>query len=90
MIHENEVAMLLLGLIVLVLVIMYKSELKRVPFYKLLLAAYCILVVGFAAKILDEIYLETYLIVTKHLCYAVSSLLVAVWFWKVFDLREEN
>lgn len=88
MVQENEVAMLILGLIVLVFKLMYHSTLKRVPHNNYLFIAYCLLVVGFAATVAESFFLYTYLNLLEHLSYAISAGFMAGWFWKVFNGKE--
>ncbi|MBN2138828.1 MAG: hypothetical protein JW720_13550 [Sedimentisphaerales bacterium] len=90
MIHENEVIMFVLGLGVLIFILANYAYLKRIPSAGILIAGFCVLVVGWAMTVLEGFLWENSLNFIEHTCYAVSSVLVAVWFWSTFGRTKEN
>jgi len=83
-IFENEVVMLSLGVGVLIFILGNWARLKRLTAYRILLAAFCLMLAGWVLTVLEGFFYEWLLNFFEHLCYAVSSLLVAVWCWMVF------
>jgi hypothetical protein len=88
-IYENEVVMLLLGVGVLIFILGNLERLKRLPSYKILIVSFSLLLAGWVLTVLEGIFWEKILNFVEHLCTAVSSVLVAVWCWKVFSDRKE-
>jgi hypothetical protein len=81
--------MLLLGVGVLILILVNRIRIKRLPESKILVAGFCVLLTGWAMTVLECFFWESFLNYVEHICYAVSSLLVLIWFWKVFASRNE-
>jgi len=90
MIHENEIVMLFIGGCVLILILKYRSPLKRLPASNLLLAGYFMLLAGWALTVLEEFFWKGLLNTLEHLSYAGSSLLVLLWCWMVFGKEKEE
>ncbi len=84
MFQENEIVMLLLGVGVLILFLVNRIRLKRVPASKILIAGFYILLTGWAMTVLEGFFWEDFLNYFEHVCYSGSSLLVFIWSWKVF------
>jgi len=83
-IFENEVVMLLLGVGVLTFILGNRSRLKQLTASKILIVAFYLLLAGWVLTVLEGFFWEGILNFVEHLCTAVSSVLVAVWCWKVF------
>ena len=79
MIEGNEVVMLLIGFGVLIF--LYKNRLNPpdIPAYKILSASFYVLFAGLLMTVLEGFILNTFLNYLEHICYAVSSILIAVW-----------
>ena len=95
MIYENEIIMLVLGLGVLVFVLLNYFHLKRIPLFGVLLAGFCLLVVGWALTVLEEFFVKdsfwnSSLNFLEHLCYAVSGIVIAIWCWSAFGRAKEG
>jgi len=91
MIQESEIICLLLGLGVLIFILGNLSRLNRFCGMRTLLASYAMLLAGWILTVLEGFWGETVFNVLEHLCYALSSLLMTVWFWKVlFDTKRFN
>jgi hypothetical protein len=87
---ESEVTMLILGLVVLVFMFMRYSDLKRIPWFKILTISFCLLIISFIATVVEGIFWEAYINLLEHFCGALSSIFVTVWFWKVFAKGKES
>jgi hypothetical protein len=79
MIEGNEVVMLLIGFGVLVF--LYKNRLNPpdIPAYKILSASFYVLFIGLLTTVVEGLFLNTFLNYVEHICYAISSILMAVW-----------
>jgi hypothetical protein len=88
-IFENEIVVLSLGVGVLIFILGSRSRLKHLPESKILIVAFCVLLVGWVLTVLEGFFYEWLLNFFEHFCYSVSSVFVAVWCWKVFGKRRE-
>ena len=86
-IFENEVVMLLLGVGVLVFILGNRQRLKNLPASKILFAAFYLMLAAWILTVLEGFFYEWLLNFIEHLCYAVSSIFVAVWCWMVFGRK---
>ena len=89
MLYENEVLMFLLGLGVLIFILGNRARLKSIPASKVLIAAFLFFFASWIFTILEGFFLEELLNYLDHICYAVGSVVVAVWCWKVFGRSKE-
>ncbi len=89
MIQESEIVMLILGLGVLVFILGNLPQLKRIPYSRLLLSGFYTLLVGWVMTVLEGFIWSVLLNYLEHMCYAIASLLLAVWCWRVFGTKEE-
>ena len=92
--QANEVVMLLLGIGVLIFILGNRRHLKRLPASALLLGGFCALLGAWILTVLEGYFVERpfwYQLfnLIEHVCYAASSVLVAVWCWKVFGRAKE-
>jgi hypothetical protein len=81
--------MLMLGAGVLLFIVGNRNRLKRLPQSEVLVAGFCILLIGWTLTIIEGFLWRGFLNFMEHVCYSVSSVLVAVWCWKVFGGSEE-
>lgn len=88
MIQENEVVTLVIGVGALVFIWINHVELKRLPAPRILIAAFHMFLAGWIMTVLEGFFWEGLLHTLEHICYAGSSILVAVWCWKVFQRKE--
>ena len=86
-IFENEVVMLLLGVCVLVFILGNRERLKNLPASNILFAAFYMMLAAWILTVLEGFFYEWLLNFFEHLCYAVSSIFVAVWCWMVFGRK---
>ena len=90
MIQENEIVMLILGGGVFILTLVYQMRIKRIPAWQTLISGFYILLVGWVLTVLESFFWEGPLNYLEHLCYALSSILMAVWCWRmVFGSKKE-
>lgn len=83
-IFENEIVMLLIGVGVLIFILGSRQRLKGLPASNILIAAFFMLLGSWILTVLEGFFWEELLNYIDHACYAVGSVLVAVWSWKVF------
>lgn len=84
MIQENELVMLVFGVGVLAFILANRSQLKRLPSARFLLAAFYILLAGWILTVLEGYMLQASFNFMEHLCYAVSAIALAIWCRNVF------
>jgi cell shape-determining protein MreD len=88
MIQQNEIIMLLLGLGCMIFILVNKQKVKRIPVTKTLIAGFYVLLAGYVSTILEGLLWRNFLNVLEHICYTTSSILVAVWCWKIFAYKK--
>lgn len=84
MIQQNELIIFLLGLGVLTFILANRWRISRFPAWRVLVASFCILLLGWLLTILEDILWRDLLNFAEHISYALSSLLIAFWCWRVF------
>lgn len=89
MIQESELIMVLLGSGVLFFLLANTPQLRRIPEYRLLIVSYAILFFGWVLTVAEGIFLGRLLNFMEHLCYAISSAMLALWIWKVCKSGKE-
>ena len=89
MIQENEIITLLLGIGVMIFILVNKQKVKRIPVAKILIAGFYVLLAGWVLTILEGLFWKDFLNVLEHICYASSSILIAVWCWKIFAYKKD-
>ncbi|KAA0003056.1 MAG: hypothetical protein FE048_02405 [Thermoplasmata archaeon] len=90
MIQENEVIMFLLGVSVLIFIVGNYLRLKHLPAPKILIAGFCVLLLGWILTIAEGFFWEETLNFLEHMCYAGSAILVATWCWKVLGKEVDD
>lgn len=83
MIQESEVLALLLGIGVFVFLMTNRTQLFRAPYFGIIHAAFYAVLVGWILTILEGFLWEETLNFLEHFCYMSSSVLLAVWTWRV-------
>jgi hypothetical protein len=84
MIQENEVIMLLLGVGVFIFMYINRRRLAGVGSYGVLFAAFVVLLAGWTFTVLEGFVLDSAFNLLEHICYAISTILLALWCAKVF------
>ncbi|MFH1747934.1 MAG: hypothetical protein ABIG44_12940 [Planctomycetota bacterium] len=88
MFQQNEVVTLILGIGVLVFFI-GRSDLSHIPAWKTFLASYALLLLGWHFTVLEDVCLPEITNLLEHICYATSSIVFAIWCWRVVRGRRE-
>ena len=83
-IFGNEIVMLSIGTGVLIFILSNRERLKHLGAYRILIASFCLMQAGWILTVLEGFFYEWLLNFLEHLCYAVSSILLMTWCWKVF------
>jgi uncharacterized membrane protein len=89
MIQENEIITLLLGIGVMIFILANKQKMKRIPAAKILIAGFYVLLSGWVLTILEGLFWRELLNVLEHICYTASSILMAIWCWKILKNTKE-
>ena len=87
MLQENELVMVIMGFVTLLFIILNRHQLKRIPSAAILLSSFFILYIGWFLTIMEEFLLGDILNFLEHTSYAASSILMAIWCWKTFHLK---
>ena len=90
MIYTNEVVMLILGLGVVWFVIFNKYKIRRILSWKLLLCAFCFLMAGWFFTVIEGFILMPLFNLLEHVSYSVSSIIMAVWCYKIAHPKREE
>jgi hypothetical protein len=83
-IQESQIFLFLLSIAILIFVLVNRMRLKQFPASETFILAFCIIFSGWILAILEKVIWEEFLGFLEHLCYAVSSILLCIWCWKVF------
>ena len=89
MLQGNEIVMLLLGLGVLIFTVNNRVQFKRLPAWKILASAFYVLAGAWVLTVIEGFIWKDLFNLLEHICYATSSLLVALWCWHVFGFKKE-
>ncbi len=87
MIQQNEIITLLLAIGCMIFILVNKQKVKHIPVAEILIAGYCLLLTGYVLTILESLFWNEILNVLEHICYSASSVLMAVWCWKIFAYK---
>ena len=79
--------MLLLGIGCLIFIWVNKQKVKRIPVAKPLIAGFYVLLAGYLLTFLEGLFWNDLLNVLEHICYTASSILMAVWCWKIVAFK---
>ncbi|NIP24043.1 MAG: hypothetical protein GWN67_07555 [Phycisphaerae bacterium] len=89
----NEVVMLMIGVGVLIFIHGNRRRLKSLPASNILITGYCMMLVSWILTVLEGLFgpfWEEWLNYLDHAFYAIGSIFVAVWCWKVFRSGRET
>ena len=82
--QENEVVAFVLGVGVLIFGCAHYSRLKLLPKFGILIGAFLVTLAGSLLTNIESFFWNDLFQVLEHVCYAGTSILLAVWCWKVF------
>ena len=89
MIQQNELVTLVLGMSVLGFFALGRVRIRELPRWGLFLLTYAVLCAGWVLTVLEGFFWPNTLNVLEHICYAVSSILFALWCWRIFSDQPE-
>jgi hypothetical protein len=89
MIEQNEIVMLLLGIGLLIFTMKNRPGLRQLPESRILCVALYALIGSFFASVLEGFFWNPFFNSLEHAGLAISSVLTAVWSWKVFIGKKE-
>jgi hypothetical protein len=79
---ENEILVLLLGTAVLGFIVLYRREIRRLPAYEYLFAAYLAVWIAGISAVVEHVAFYTFFNVLEHAGYAANGVLLLIWCWK--------
>lgn len=82
--HENELMVWMLGSVVLVFLLMYRKELRRLPASALLFTAYVSVWLAWSATNLEHVFWYRSFNIIEHVGYALNGVLLLCWCWFAF------
>ena len=93
-IEPNEFAMLLLGVGVLIFTVSNWRSLQRLPYFGMIMTVFYLLLATWIATVLegkteDTIWNSLFNLI-EHAGFAASSVLTAVWCWKVLAVKKKT
>jgi len=90
MIQANEIITLLLGVGVFIFIFGNRQQLTGSSELKILIFGFYLILAGWIFTVLEGFFWRDFLNFIEHLCYATSSVLIAIWCFKVFKWRDES
>ena len=87
MVQSSEVIALLLSVGALAFILQQRKTLAELPGRRVLLMSYFVLLAGRILTIMEGFFLPDLLNIFEHVCYAVSSVLLAIWCASFFCTR---
>lgn len=88
--HEHEFLVLLVGVIIWIFIQSAKGKLKDLPDWALFTAAFNVFLASMVLTILEDYFWEHVFNLIEHVGYAVSTILLALWSWRVFMLEKRE
>lgn len=88
--HENELMVWILGSVVLVFLLVYRNELRRLPARALLFTAYLFLWIAWAATNLEHLFWYRLFNVVEHVAYALNAVVLLAWCWFAFTPEKDS
>jgi len=84
MINPSEIMVFLVVLLCTGIVWRFWEKLQRIPSAKTIFTAFFFLLAGLILTILEGLFWQDTLNLIEHVCYAVSSVSLVLWTWRVF------
>ena len=82
MLNANEVIMLVLGIGIFFLICAYKSKIKRIYAWRILLSGFYLLISAWLFTVAEDLFISNIMNFLEHFCYAASAVIVTVWCWR--------
>ena len=89
MIQQNELVTLILGMGAMGFFVLGRVRIRELPSWRLFLLSFTALCAGWVLTVLEGFLWPVALNLVEHTCYAVSSILFALWCWRIFSERRE-
>ena len=90
MIQQGEIIVLLVGLIAFAFILSNRERLKELPAVKLLISGFILLLGGWVFTVVESLAWNNLFNVIEHICYAGSSVMIALWCWKMFGKKKRS
>lgn len=90
MILQNELVTLILGMSALGFFVLGRVRIRELPGWRLFLLTFALLVAGWVLTVLEGFFWPIALNLVEHICYTVSSILFALWCWRLFSAKRET
>ncbi len=87
--QANEIITLILAMAVWAFLIISRDKIRKLPAWKTFIASFVVLSAGWIATLAEGLFWHEALNLIEHICYAVSSILLAVWCWRIFTRSSE-
>lgn len=88
-VDESKIIIWLIGVGFLLFLMLNRNQLENLPKNKLFLSGYYVVFLGWNFDILETIAFKEWFNLIQHLCFCLSSIILATWCWLVF-VKEEN
>ena len=89
MVQQNEIIMILLSTGCMIFILLNNQKVKQIPIAKILIASFYTLLAAYVFTILEGLFWKDLLNILEHICYAVSSILMAVWCLKILSYKKD-
>lgn len=85
MIYENEIVMLIFGIVVVIFIGLNYQKLKSLESIKILLTGFCLFFCAWVFSTAEGFFLENILNFFEHACYAAGAIVVLRWLYTSFN-----
>ncbi|MCK5034514.1 MAG: hypothetical protein KAS73_01365 [Candidatus Sabulitectum sp.] len=90
MIRENELLTLLLAAGLWFFLLFGRKRITQLPKFKILGVAFAVTTAAWVFSVLEGFFLMDFFHFLEHFCYAASSMIFAMWCWRIFSYRNGN
>lgn len=90
MIPTVKLVRVMIGIGVLIFIVANYSRIKRIPDYRVFTTSYGTILGGWVLSVLEELVWPEPLNLGAHILYTSSSILLAVWAWRIFGRKEDH
>ncbi len=90
MIEQNEIVTLFLGVGCVILIILKRDQLRRIPFSSFLLISYFCLFLSFIMTVLETYFWQNLFNLIEHFGYLLSTIFLTAWCWNIARGKKVN
>jgi hypothetical protein len=90
MIHENELVMMLLSLIVAVFIILKRHRFRQVPGWRLLFAALMFFTAASVFTVIETFFFNNFFNHMEHICYFMNGLAILIWCFRAVNVTGDK